>query len=212
MHSEWVSKINAAVSGANAEHVAAGEFGDDTVFVAPEKILEVCKYLYSAEGLEFNVLQVITGCDYEDRIEVSYILASFINNLELILKVKLPKASKDATPEIESVCSVWKAANFQERECYDMVGVIFKNHPDLRRLLCPQDWEGWPLRKDYQVQKEYAGMEVYPAHKINTADIYFGEKLKSEAADPKKFSYSWKKPEFYPAEAQAKSETTTEGE
>ncbi|TNF03770.1 MAG: NADH-quinone oxidoreductase subunit C [Deltaproteobacteria bacterium] len=209
MHSEWTSKINAAVSGANAEHVAA-EVGDDTIFVASEKILDVCKYLYSAEGMEFNVLQVVTGTDYEDRIEVSYVLASFINNLELILKVKLPKASKDATPELESVCSVWKAANFLERETYDMVGVIFKNHPDLRRLLCPQDWEGWPLRKDYVVQKVYAGMEVNPAHKINTADIYFGEKLKSSAADPKKFSYSWKKPEFYPEGAQTSS--TTEGE
>lgn len=209
MHSEWTSKINAAVSGSNAEHVAA-EVGDDTIFVASEKILDVCKYLYSAEGLEFNVLQVVSGTDYEDRIEVSYVLASFINNLELILKVKLPKASKDATPEIESVCSVWKAANFLERETYDMVGVIFKNHPDLRRLLCPQDWEGWPLRKDYVVQKVYAGMEVNPEHKINTADIYFGEKLKSSAADPKKFSYSWKKPEFYPKGAQTSS--TTEGE
>lgn len=212
MHSELVGKINSAVSGANAEHIAA-EVGDDSIFVSSEKILDVCKFLYSADGNEFNVLQVVTGTDYDDRIEVSYILASFINNLELILKTKLSKSSADATPEIDSVCEVWKSADFLERETYDMVGVIFRNHPDLRRLLCPQDWEGWPLRKDYVVQKTYAGMEVNPEHKINSADIYFGEKMKQGAPEPKKVSYSWKKPEFYPeGAAPAANKTTTEGE
>lgn len=205
MHSELSQLINSNVSGASATHEAR-ECGDDVIFVSKDHILPVCQFLKTAQGYEFNVLQVITGADYEDRLEVSYILASFLNNLELILKVKLPKESKDAVPEIESVTSVWKAANFQERECYDMVGVRFLNHPDHRRLLCPDDWEGWPLRKDYEVAETYNGMEINPAHKINTADIYFGEKLKSSAEDPKKFSYSWKKPEFYPTNSDAKTE------
>ena len=119
-------------------------------------------------------------------------LCSFTKNNELILKVKLPKESPSATPEIESVCSVWKAADWQERECYDMVGVIFKNHPDFRRILCPEDWEGWPLRKDYDVAEEYHGMTINPEEKVNNADHFFFKKIQETLEDPKKLSHSWK--------------------
>ncbi len=195
MHSEIVEFLNKTVPGANAEHIAA-EVGDDSIFVNPEHIYKCCEELRYSSQWDFNVLQVITGCDYSDRIEVSYILASFTKNLELILKVKLPKSSPSDTPEIDSVCELWVAANFQERECYDMVGVIFKNHPDFRRILCPDDWEGFPLRKDYVVQKTYRGMEVNPPEKVNTDDHYFGDRLKRESEEPKKVSVSWKVPEF----------------
>ena len=197
MHNELAQLINSNVSGSNAEHVAR-ENGDDVLFISSEHILRVCTFLKSAQGYEFNVLQVVTGCDYTDRIEVSYILASFIDNLELILKTKLLKENKDHTPELESVCSVWEAANYQERECFDMLGVCFKNHPDPRRILCPDDWEGYPLRKDYVPAEKYNGMVINPEHKINREEIFFGEKLKREAVDPKKISYSWKKPEYFP--------------
>lgn len=188
MHKEICDYINQKVSGASATFIEA-EVGDSSIIVDSSKVKEVCEALKSSDQYEFNALQVVTGCDYEDRIEVSYILASFTKNTELILKTKLTREN----PEVESVCSVWKAANFLERECYDMLGVNFKNHPDFRRILCPEDWEGFPLRKDYVVQEKYLGMEVNPAHKINTADIEFHSKLIEKMGDPKKVAFSWKK-------------------
>ncbi|GAB4022691.1 MAG: hypothetical protein Fur0010_25930 [Bdellovibrio sp.] len=186
MHNEIVSYLNGKVSGANATaHMA--ELGDSSIYVEASKLHEVCLALRNSQW-DFNVLQVITGTDYSDRIEVSYILASFTNNHELILKVKLDREN----PEVDSVVDVWKAANFQERECFDMLGVNFKNHPDLRRVLCPEDWQGYPLRKDYVVQEKYLDMTVNPAHKINTGDFFFYKEIQQKMGDPKKVAFSWK--------------------
>ena len=168
------------------------EKGDRGVLVNSSHIKSVCETLRDSPEYDMTSLQVITGCDYPDRIEVSYFLASFKKNHEVMVKTKLPKASPKAVPEIQSVCSVWKAANFQERECFDMVGVKFLEHPDHRRILCPEDWQGYPLRKDYQVEKEYNGMVVNPEEKINSADHFFYKKLYDEVEDPKKLTFSWK--------------------
>lgn len=193
MHNQIAEKLNTLVSGSNAL-VNTATVGDSSITVEADKILEVCTALKN-EG--FNVLQVITGCDYADRIELTYILADFTKNLELLLKVKLPRGdgqgnNKDTLPKINSVVSVWSAANFQERETYDMIGINFVGHPDLRRLLTPDDWQGHPLRRDYVVQEKYLDMVVNPAHKINTDDHFFAKKLKEEIGDPKKVSASWK--------------------
>ncbi len=141
-----------------------------------EKIQEVSQVLKEHPDYEFNVLQVIAGVDYPEANEmhVNYVLASFTKHQELILKVKLPREN----PEIATVSSVWKAADWQERECYDMLGVIFKGHPDHRRILCPDDWEGFPLRRDYQAAEKYRHMDVYPEAKMNLADREFAEKQK----------------------------------
>lgn len=169
------------------------EVGDGHVAVKPSHLYECAKALKESPLYDMNVLQVVSGVDYEDRIEVNYMLASFTKNGEMILKVKLPKASSDAVPEVESLCSLWKSANFLERETYDMLGVNFLNHPDLRRILCPEDWEGFPLRKDYKVQKEWAGLEVNPAHKVNSADhTFYKEIIERMGGDEKKVTYSWK--------------------
>lgn len=193
MHNQIAEKLNSLVSGSNAV-VNTATVGDSSITVEAEKILEVCKALKS-EG--FNVLQVITGTDYADRIELTYILADFTKNLELLLKVKLPRGNgqgnnRDTLPKINSVVSVWSAANFQERETYDMIGVNFVGHPDHRRILTPDDWQGYPLRKDYVVQETYLDMVVNPPGKINTEDHFFGKKLKEQIGDPKKVSASWK--------------------
>lgn len=190
MHKEIADFINQKVPSANAK-VNEVEVGDASISIEPKTVKEVCLALRDGE-LEMNVLQVISGVDYKERIEVNYMLASFTKNSEFILKVALPKESKDAVPEVESVCDVWSAANFQERECYDMVGVRFLNHPDHRRILCPDDWEGFPLRKDYKVQEVYNGMEVNPENKMNHEDHYFYKKVLSEVEDPKKVTFSWK--------------------
>lgn len=170
--------INQKVGGANAVYEKR-EAGDDVVYVDPKSIVDVCQALKLSD-YDYNVLQVITGCDFpeENIIEVSYIINSFTKNHdeELILKVKLPRDN----PEVETVEGVWKSANWQERECYDMVGVTFKNHSDFRRILCPDDWEGFPLRKDYQAAEKYKHMTIYPAEKMNNPDREFADKLKAE--------------------------------
>ncbi len=183
--------LNAQVSGCQARFEKR-EAGDAVVWVEPASVRPVCQALKNSPEYDMTTLQVITGCDYEDRIEISYVLASFTKNTECILKAKLPKPTPTAVPRIESVCGVWRAANFQERECYDMLGIEFTDHPDLRRILCPYDWQGYPLRKDYQVQKEYNGMEVNPEDKINNPDHFYYQKLQSEVGDPKRVAFSWK--------------------
>ena len=162
------------------------QVGDPVVFVNPDSIYRVCQALFHDPDLDFHVLQVITGCDYlntpkkenlaaqKARIEVSYLLTSLRKNHDLILKVQLPREN----PTLDSVCDIWASAHFQERECFDMLGVNFKNNPDLRRILCPDDWEGHPLRRDYQVQKAWHGMEVEPKSKMNFPEREFEQRQK----------------------------------
>lgn len=192
MHNQIIEFLNKSVPASKAVLNLPVTVGDKTITVEAESILEVCQHLKSSSDFDFNVLQVITGTDYTDRLELSYILASFTKNLEVILKVKLPRGDKNNLPKIQSVTSVWSAANFQERETFDMIGVDFTGHPDLRRILCPYDWDGHPLRRDYIVQEKYLDMVVNPPEKNNTADQIFGKRLKEELGDPKRVSNSWK--------------------
>lgn len=130
------------------------------VFVVPsEIILAVCQELHQNPSAYFDMLSCITGIDNGPEaatMEVVYHLYSIPFNRSLILKVILTRDHA----EVESVCTVWKGANWLEREVYDMFGVHFKNHPDLRRILMPADWEGHPLRKDYQQQESYRDIQV----------------------------------------------------
>lgn len=201
MHNELASWINGKVSGANAV-ANTPENGDASINVEPAKILDICNALKDGEH-EFNVLQVISGVDYKDYLELVYVIASFTKNTELLLKVKLERGTNDNLPQLDSVTSVWAAANWQEREAYDMIGVRFNGHPDHRRILTPDDWEGHPLRKDYVVQEKYHDMVVNPAHKINTDDHMFMKRLKETYSDPKKVSGSWKSDDADAADAEA---------
>jgi NADH-quinone oxidoreductase subunit C len=189
MHNELAEKIKSNVSGSNATANIA-EVGDSSIKVDAASIKATCEFL-KQDG--FNVLQVISGVDYPDagNIEVNYIIADFTGNRELILKIEVPRGDDKNLPKLQSVCDVWSAADWQERETYDLIGVEFEGHPDHRRILCPYDWEGHPLRKDYEVQEVYNGMTVNPAEKINSADHYFGQKLIDELGE-KKVSWSWK--------------------
>ena len=90
--------------------------------------------------------------------EVVYSLYSIPFDQSLALKVVLNRQS----PEVETISSIWKSANWLEREIFDMYGIQFKNHPDLRRILMPADWEGFPLRKDYQEQETYRNIKLAP--------------------------------------------------
>ena len=189
MPEEMVQFLRERVPGCEA-NAPERERGTRPIFINPKFIHSVCLALRDSLEYDMTTLQVITGCDYEEHIEVSYMLASFRKNTEVMIKVRLPKTSP--VPEIESVCDIWAAANFQERECFDMVGVRFLKHPDLRRILCPDDWEGYPLRKDYKVQEVYRNMKVNPEDKINSGDHYFYKELQEKSAEPKKIIFSWK--------------------
>lgn len=127
----------------------AREFrGELTVFIRKERLRSTCEYLRDAEGLSFKYLSDVTAVDCypnEPRFEVVYHLLSLENYRRLRLKVQL--AGGD--PTIDSVVPVWPAANAFEREVFDLFGIRFEGHPYLRRILLPEDWEGYPLRKDY---------------------------------------------------------------
>ena len=124
--------------------------GEITVIVKKEEIVAICQYLKANEG--FNFLTDLCGVDYlgkkADRFMVVYHLYNITTHERLRLKVAV--AEQDAT--VDSVASVWGTASWHERECWDLMGISFNNHPDLRRILMPADWVGHPLRKDYPVQ------------------------------------------------------------
>lgn len=140
----------AAVDAFDASAVRAGAFdkGELTLEIAPEAIVRVCAFL--KRQLDFVRLSTITGVDRhpaEPRFEVVYHLHSLERNERLRLKCRLPGGA----PEIDSVTSVWRGAAWYERETFDLFGIRFRHHPDLRRILLPEDWEGHPLRKDYAI-------------------------------------------------------------
>ena len=125
------------------------EFRDELTISLPKKnIVEVCKYLKTEPELEYLLCEDITAIDWskrKDRFTVVYHIYSFKNNLRLRLKTNVD-ASDCA---IDSVTSVWEAANWHERETFDMYGIKFNGHPDLRRMYMPEDFEYFPLRKDF---------------------------------------------------------------
>lgn len=129
------------------------------VIIKSEDLLPVCEQLHKNPATYFDMLSCITGIDNgveAGTMEVIYHLYSIPFNQSLTLKVMLPREN----PEVESVNSIWKSANWLEREVYDMFGIGFKNHPDLRRILMPADWKGFPLRKDYKHEEYYRGMKI----------------------------------------------------
>lgn len=150
------------------------EAKDPWIEVAPEAIREVAAFLKEDERLLFRHLNNLSGVDYfepdpkkagkfahEPRIEVVYHLSSYELRHRVVMKVKLPRWQNDVEgelPEVDSVADVWAVADWHERETYDLMGIRFRGHPNLRRILCPEDWVGHPLRKDYEFPLEYHGI------------------------------------------------------
>jgi NADH-quinone oxidoreductase subunit C len=146
-----------------------GKFGDagvelqsetiDPFIVVPaEKIADICRFLRDDPEIHLNAFSSISGVDWpeEGLIDVVYHLASYKHHNVCVLKVRLSREK----PEVPTIEGVWKAANWFERETFDLLGVIFTGHSNLKRLLLPDDWEGYPLRKDYEEQPSYHGMET----------------------------------------------------
>ena len=149
-------RLSQVVPAEGLESVQALD-GMPTIFVARQHLVESCVALRDTPDLRFAFLADITVADYlprEPRFEVIYLMASLgvagfgDTPRRLRLKVRVPGAD----PMLPTVSGVWPAANWAEREVYDLSGIVFDGHPDLRRVLMPDDWEGFPLRKDYPVQ------------------------------------------------------------
>ena len=124
---------------------------ENTLVLRAEDILPLCRFLHDDPELGFDFLTDLCGVDYyprEPRFEVIYHLCATKSRNRLRLKASL----SGTAPHLNSVASVWKAAGWMEREAFDMLGIIFDGHPDLRRILLTPDWEGYPLRKDYPLR------------------------------------------------------------
>ena len=129
---------------------------DDTppaIQIDVQHTVGVCELLHTHPDTYFDHLPCITALDNGvevNTLEVIYQLYSIPYNLQLMLKVSVPRERfGDALPEVPSVSHIWKSANWHEREAYDLLGIHFTQHPDLRRILMPADWKGYPLRKPY---------------------------------------------------------------
>ena len=131
-----------------------------TIYVSSDRLLDTCLALRDSPALDFKVLIEITAADYlprEPRFEAVYHLLSVSKRLRLRLKVRVD--SGDTLPTVQAV---WRGAGWLEREVWDMFGIVFDGHNDLRRLLMPEDWEGHPARKDYPVQIRKAAQTYEP--------------------------------------------------
>ena len=139
-----------AVERFDSEALTGGKFdrGELTLEISAPKIASVCGFLkYDQQFVRLSSVTAVDHYPAEPRFAVVYHLHSIDRNERLRLKCRLGGAD----PVIESVTSVWRSANWYEREVFDLFGIRFVNHPDLRRILMPEDWEGYPLRKDYPV-------------------------------------------------------------
>jgi len=145
-----IASLKRALPGTQIESVPSVDL-QTTMYVSREDVPALARVLRDRPELGFNLLAEITAVDFwprEPRFELVYILVSIPNRLRLRMKVRLPGAD----PHVSTMIGVWPAANWLEREVWDLFGISFEGHPDPRRLLMPEDWEGYPLRKDYPVQ------------------------------------------------------------
>jgi len=117
-----------------------------TLAMEPAAWPEAAAQLRSTPGLDFDYLFCVTAVDWKAHLTMVYHLSSTLHRHTLVIKIKLDRNN----PEIASVSAIWRTAEFHEREAYDLMGIVFTGHPDLRRLFMTDDWQGWPLRKDYE--------------------------------------------------------------
>jgi NADH-quinone oxidoreductase subunit C len=149
-----------------AEVIAGEEPGglQPALLIDPDRIVEVCLELRNNPKTYFDFLSCLTGVDYgveAGRFGVVYHLASIPYKLQLTLKTsKEHGRDTEDLPAFKSIAPVYRSADWHEREAYDLVGIYFEGHPDLRRILLPDDWEGFPLRKDYKNAEFYKGIKI----------------------------------------------------
>ena len=134
------------------------EVPDPVITVPAADLFAICRFLRDDPALAFDTLMCLSGYDLGagKGLGVIYHLCSMKHHHRFTVKTEVAREN----PHVPSVERLWRTADWHEREAYDMYGIAFDHHPDLRRILCPDDWEGWPLRKDYVVQEYYHGIRV----------------------------------------------------
>jgi NADH-quinone oxidoreductase subunit C len=148
---ELNGEFEGAVLGTYYEHEQAA------LVVNPEHVLDVLGWLRDSPGQEYRFLSSLHGADYlpaEPRFGVHYELLCMARAERLRVKAALPDSGSDALPAIDTCTHLFPTAEFQEREVYDFFGIVFRGHPDLRRILMPEDYEGWPQRRDFPMGGE----------------------------------------------------------
>lgn len=168
----FINKLNAKFG----DKVTGGNFDaiDPWVEVTPDGLVEVMTFLRDDADLKFDMLNCITAVDYlhtdpkkaakadfDPHIELVYHLSSIAKKHTLVVKVMIPRWKDDVEgqlPEVPTVSDIWRTADWHEREVFDLSGIDFTGHPNLCRILCPEDWVGYPLRKDYEMPLEYHGI------------------------------------------------------
>jgi NADH-quinone oxidoreductase subunit C len=126
---------------------------DPYIVIEPAHVRSVLMLLRDDPALRFEMLLLVSGVDWRDRFEVVYHLTSLTHGHRIALKATLPHDD----PHMASAAAIYPTANWHERETYDLMGIVFDGHPDLRRIFLPDDWEGHPLRKDYVFPESYHG-------------------------------------------------------
>ncbi len=163
---QLTGRFGPQITGSNLQAI------DPWIEIAPDALVEVAEFLQGEPDLRFDVLRCISGVDYlqtdpkkkvdyQPHLEVMYHLASMVHKHRIVLKLILPRWKDDVPgrlPQVPTLAHVWRTAEWHEREVFDLMGVEFIGHPDPRRILCPEDWQGHPLRKDYQMPLEYHGI------------------------------------------------------
>lgn len=146
--SRTVELINQFVSGKAIISASLNSMDEDLACLVIDESLwkDVALLLRTHPELHYDYLRNISGVDHETHLEVVYHMISFEHDFDLCIKVNTNREK----PSIFSVTEIWPTANWQEREAYDLLGISFANHPDLRRIMMPDDWVGYPLRKDYE--------------------------------------------------------------
>ena len=170
IHSALVEKFGNGITGINTDAT------DPWIEVAPESLVDVCQMLHDEEVLQFDHLNDLCAVDYlepdpkkakkfdhEPHLEVVYNMQSVELKHRCKIKVMLERwqgGKEGELPECPTVSGIWKIADWHEREAYDLMGIRFTGHPNLRRILCPEDWVGHALRKDYEFPLQYHGIRA----------------------------------------------------
>lgn len=150
VYARLAEKFDGKVSGFR------GDVQNPFLFVEPDAIVEVAKFLKEDPDCAFEVLSNLSGVDTKTHLQVVYHLFSYKQRHHTVLKVNTPREH----PSVPTVEGIWPGANWMEREAYDLLGIVFEGHSDLRRILLPEDWVGFPLRKDYVEEAEYDGIST----------------------------------------------------
>ena len=135
-----------------------------SITVPVGRLVAICQFIRDDDRLFFDLLACVTGIDNGpevNTVEVIYNLTSIPFEHDLMMKIIVPRNTGSAKlPSVPSIAHIWRTADWHEREAFDLVGVHFENHPDLRRILLPTDWVGHPLRTDYEEQEQYHGIKT----------------------------------------------------